>query len=298
MSQFTAINLALVAAPKVIEELDFEQVYAAMLADFIERMPDFDALLESEPVIKILQVAAYRETVLRQRVNDAARAVMLPYSTGTDLENLGSLFGVTRLLITPANLVAVPPVAAVYESDDDYRYRIQLSLEGLSTAGPEGAYVFHALSADGLVLDASAISPEPGEVLITVLSREADGTASPELLATVDAALTDESVRPLTDFVTVQGATILDYQVEATLHFYAGPDRAVIMANAQAAIEAYTTGQHRLGLDVTISGIYAALHQPGVQRVELTTPTANLVVDRQSASYCSAISLTDGGLDE
>mgnify|MGYP000893317649 CR=1 FL=1 len=298
MSQFTAINLALVAAPKVIEELDFEQVYAAMLADLIERMPDFDALLESEPVIKILQVAAYRETVLRQRVNDAARAVMLPYSTGTDLENLGSLFGVTRLLITPANLVAVPPVAAVYESDDDYRYRIQLSLEGLSTAGPEGAYVFHALSADGLVLDASAISPEPGEVLITVLSREADGTASPELLATVDAALTDESVRPLTDFVTVQGATILDYQVEATLHFYAGPDRAVIMANAQAAIEAYTTGQHRLGLDVTISGIYAALHQPGVQRVELTTPTANLVVDRQSASYCSAISLTDGGLDE
>lgn len=298
MSQFTAINLALVAAPKVVEELDFEQVYAEMLADLLERMPEFDALLESEPVIKILQVAAYRETVLRQRVNDAARAVMLPYSTGTDLENLGALFGVTRLLITPADLAAVPPVPAVYESDDDYRYRIQLSLEGLSTAGPEGAYIFHAMSADGQVLDASAISPEPGEVLITVLSRAGDGTASPELLATVDAALTDESVRPLTDFVTVQGAAIVAYEVDATLHFYAGPDRAVIMASAQAAIEAYVAGQHRLGMDVTLSGIYAALHQPGVQRVDLISPTANLVVDRQSASYCSSISLTDGGLDE
>ncbi|HFX2802445.1 TPA: baseplate J/gp47 family protein [Pseudomonas aeruginosa] len=298
MSQFTAINLALVAAPKVVEELDFEQVYAEMLADLINRMPELDALLESEPVIKILQVAAYRETVLRQRVNDAARAVMLPYSTGTDLENLGSLFGVTRLLITPADLAAIPPVPAVYESDDDYRYRIQLSLEGLSTAGPEGAYIFHAMSSDGQVLDASATSPEPGQVLITVLSRAGDGTASPELLATVDAALTDESVRPLTDFVTVQGASIITYAVEATLHFYAGPDRAVIMANAQAAIEAYVAGQHRLGMDVTLSGIYAALHQPGVQRVDLISPTANLVVDRQSASYCASISLTDGGLDE
>lgn len=298
MSQFTAINLALVAAPKVVEELDFEQVYGEMLADLLTRMPEFDALLESEPVVKILQVAAYRETVLRQRVNDAARAVMLPYSRGTDLENLGSLFGVTRLLITPADLVAVPPVPAVYESDDDYRYRIQLSLEGLSTAGPEGAYIFHAMSADGQVLDASAISPEPGEVLITVLSRAGDGTASPELLATVDAALTDESVRPLTDFVTVQDATIVNYEVVATLHFYAGPDRAVIMTNAQAAIEAYVTGQHRLGMDVTLSGIYAALHQPGVQRVDLVSPTANLVVDRQSATYCTGITLTDGGLDE
>ncbi|EMO9523730.1 baseplate J/gp47 family protein, partial [Pseudomonas aeruginosa] len=148
------------------------------------------------------------------------------------------------------------------------------------------------------VLDASATSPEPGQVLITVLSRAGNGTASPELLAIVDAALTDQSVRPLTDFVTVQGASILSYSVEAVLHFYAGPDRAVIMANAQAAIEAYVAGQHRLGMDVTLSGIYAALHQPGVQRVDLISPTANLVVDRESAPYCTSINLTDGGLDE
>lgn len=298
MSQFTAINLALVAAPKVIEELDFEQIYSAMLADLVERIPEFDALIESEPVIKVLQVAAFRELLLRQRINDAAHAVMLPYSKGTDLENLGALFGVTRLLISPADNAAVPPVAAVYESDDDYRYRIQLSLEGLSTAGPEGAYIFHALSADGLVLDASAISPTPGEVVITVLSRTGSGVPSSELLATVEAALSAEGVRPLTDYVQVQAASIINYQVEATLHFFAGPDRAVIMANAQAAIEAYVAGQHRLGMDVTLSGIYAALHQPGVQRVDLVSPVANLVVDRQSATYCTGITLTDGGLDE
>lgn len=298
MSQFTAINLAQVAAPKVIEELDFEQIYSAMLADLVQRIPEFDALIESEPVIKVLQVAAYREMLLRQRINDAAKAVMLPYSKGTDLENLGALFGVTRLLISPADNAAVPPVPAVYESDDDYRYRIQLSLEGLSTAGPEGAYIYHALSADGQVLDASATSPTPGQVVITVLSRQGSGVPSAPLLATVLAKLSDESVRPLTDFVQVQAATVVPYQVTATLYFYAGPDREVIMANARAALQAYTDAQHRLGMDVTLSGIYAALHQPGVQRVDLTSPTANLVVDRQSATYCTAINLTDGGIDE
>lgn len=298
MSQFTAINLALIPAPQVIEVIDYEQVLAELLADLVARLPTFDTFLESDPVMKVLEVAAYRETVLRQRINDAAKAVMLSYALGTDLDQLGALFGVTRLEITPADPEASPPTSAVFESDSDFRYRIQLSLEGLSTAGPEGAYIFHALSADGLVLDASAISPNPGEVLVTVLSREGDGSANAPLLAAVDASLSAEDVRPLTDYVQVQGATIVPYQVEASLHFYAGPDRAVIMATAQAAIEAYTESQHRLGLDVTLSGIYAALHQPGVQRVELTAPAASLVIDRQSAAYCTAITLSDGGLDE
>lgn len=298
MSQFTAINLAQVAPPDVIEPLDFEQILAAMLADLLERAPELDAQVESEPFMKVLEVCAYRELQLRARINDAARAVMLPYSTGADLDNLGSLFGVERLLISPAVPTAVPPIAAVYESDSDFRYRIQLSLEGLSTAGPEGAYIFHALSADGQVLDASATSPSPGQVLITVLSRSGTGVPDAALLSTVLTKLSDESVRPLTDYVQVQAAAIAQYQVTATLYFYAGPDREVIMANARAALAAYTNGQHRLGLDVTLSGIYAALHQPGVQRVDLASPAANLVVNRQSASYCTAITLTDGGLDE
>jgi len=298
MSQFTAINLAQVAPPDVIEPLDFEQILSEMLTELAERAPELDAQVESEPFMKLLEVCAFRELQLRARINDAARAVMLPYSTGTDLDNLGALFGVERLLLSPAVPTAIPPIPAVYESDSDFRYRIQLSLEGLSTAGPEGAYIFHALSADGQVLDASAISPTPGQVLITVLSRAGTGAPSAALLTTVLAKLSDESVRPLTDYVQVQAATIAQYQVTATLYFYAGPDREVVMANARAALEAYTAGQHRLGLDVTLSGIYAALHQPGVQRVDLASPTANLVVNRQTASYCTAINLTDGGLDE
>ena len=64
------------------------------------------------------------------------------------------------------------------ESDPDFRRRIQLAPEGFSVAGPEGAYIFHALSADPGVLDACATSPSPGEVVVTVLARAGDGTAA------------------------------------------------------------------------------------------------------------------------
>ena len=295
---FTTVDLSQLAPPNVVEALDFETIFAAMLADLQARDPTFTAMVESDPAYKILQVAAYRELLLRQRVNDAARAVMLAYAGGTDLEHLGALFGVKRRVIDPGNAEAIPPIPPTFESDTDLRRRIQLSLEGFSTAGPEGAYTFHALGADGDVLDASATSPAPGEVVVSILSRTGDGEASPALIETVETVLSAEDVRPLTDFVTVRSATIVPYTVEATLYFYAGPDRAVVMQSAQEAIEAYVAKQHRIGLDVTLSGIYAALHQPGVQRVDLVSPAENLVIDAQSAPYCTGISLTDGGLDE
>ncbi|WP_242495575.1 baseplate assembly protein [Salinicola tamaricis] len=148
------------------------------------------------------------------------------------------------------------------------------------------------------MLDASATSPAPGEVVVTVLARDGDGSAPAALLAHVDATLSAEDVRPLTDHVSVRSAEIVDYRIDATLYFYAGPDREVVMREARAAAAIYAEQQHRLGLDVTLSGLYAALHQPGVQRVELAEPAASLVIDRTQATHCTEIALRDGGLDE
>lgn len=300
MSGYSAIDLSLLPVPDVVETLDYEVILAAMKADLAARAPDLAAVLalESEPLVKLLEVCAYREVLIRARVNDAAQAVTLARATGTDLDNLAALFGVARLVINPGDPLAVPPVAPTLESDADLRRRAQLALEGFSTAGPEGAYVFHALSADGDVLDVSATSPSPGDVLVTVLSRTGSGTAPAPLLATVQAALNADDVRPLCDNVVVQSAAIVSYAITATLYFYPGPDSAVVMAAAQAAATAYAAAQHRIGRDVTISGLHAALHQPGVQRVVLTSPSAALTIGSAQASWCTAITLINGGVDE
>lgn len=297
---FTGVDLSRLPAPSVVELLDFETIYAASLAQFAALCAEtgipFDATVESDPVVKLLQLFCYRELALRQRVNDTARAVMVAFATGADLDHLGALFGVERFIVIPADPEAGTP--DILEADDDFRRRMVLAPEGYSVAGPEGAYIFHALSADSDVLDASATSPNPGEVVVAVLARTGDGTASAPLLETVEAALTSDSVRPLTDLVTVQSAEILPFAVTATITFLAGPDRAVVLQAASDRLDAHLADIRRLGRDITRAGIIAALCPPGVQNVVLASPAADIEATRLQAGHCTAITITDGGVAE
>lgn len=299
MSTFSPIDLSLLPAPDVLELIDFEQLLAERKAYLVSLYPvDQQAelaarlQLESDPLTKLLQEQAYREMVLRQRINDATRASMLAYAKRNDLDNLGALLNVERLVLVEADPAANPPVAAIYEEDERYRSRIQLSLEGFSTAGPVGAYTFHALSSSAQVKDVSITSHTAGIVTVTVLSTQGDGVPIPDLLTTVNAALNDEDVRPLCDTVEVVPATVVPYQVTAELIFYSGPDMALVKAAAEAAVQQYVTGNHRLGYDITRSGLFAALHQPGVQNVLLTSPVADVVISNSEAAFCTAINIT------
>lgn len=91
-------ELAALPAPDVVEELSFDDIFSAVLTEFKTRCPEFSALLESDPAIKVLEVAAYREMLLRNRINVAARAQMLAFSSGDDLDHLGAFYGVARLV--------------------------------------------------------------------------------------------------------------------------------------------------------------------------------------------------------
>lgn len=297
-----AIDLARLPFPNVLETLDYEAIFAERKAALIELWPAEQQheiagrlALESEPLTKVLQENAYREMILRARINDAARAVMLAYATGSDLDQIGARDDLARLVIDPGDSKASPPRPPVYETDAEFRRRIQLAPEGYTTAGSTASYVFHGLSAAPDVADISAISPIPGAVTVYVLSRSGNGKASEQLLAQVAAALNGEYVRPMTDQVTVQSANVIDYRISAELVMLPGPDSAVVRAAAQEAIQAYAREQHALNRDITLSGVYHALHQPGVQRVNLTSPTKNLVIGVGEAGYCTAITLTVAG---
>ncbi|WP_337263325.1 MULTISPECIES: baseplate assembly protein [unclassified Serratia (in: enterobacteria)] len=302
----SVIDLSRLPAPMVIEELSFELLFERNKARLIELYPEGaerqaierTLQLESEPLVKLLQENAYRELLLRQRVNQAALAGMVAFSQLSDLDHLGANNNVERLVITPADDTAIPPVPAVMESDSDFRLRIPAAFEGMSVAGPTGAYEFHAVSADGRVADASAISPSPANVTITVLSREGDGTAPDELLAIVDKALNSEEIRPVADRLLIQSASIVNYQIDAVLYLFPGPEAVPVLDNAKARLMEYISQQRRLGRDIRRSAIYAALHAEGVQRVELAAPLEDVVLDRTQAAYCTDYQIAVGGTDE
>jgi len=291
--------------PDVVESLDYETLLAERKATLISLYPadQQDAVartltLESEPIVKLLQENAYRELILRQRINEAAKAVMVAYALDGDLDQLGVNNGVPRLIITPADDTTIPPTPAVMESNDDFRLRIASAFEGLSVAGPTGAYEYHARSADGRVADASAISPSPSVVTVTVLAREGNGVAGDDLLAVVNTALNDEDVRPVADRVSVQSAKIVEYEIVAELYLYPGPEAEPIRAASEAKLAAFVSAQKRLGRDIRLSALYAAMHVEGVQRVNLIKPASDVVLDKTQAAYCTGYTLTVGGSDE
>ncbi|ELR3245667.1 baseplate assembly protein [Escherichia coli] len=299
------IDLSQLPPPVVVEPLDFETLFAQRKAAFIAMYPEDEQEeiartleLESEPITMLLEENCYRELLLRQRVNEAARAVMLAYSTDSDLDNLAVNFNVERLTIQEEDDSVTPPIEAVMESDSDLRTRTQQAFEGLSVAGPTAAYEFWGRSADGRVADISAVSPTPACVTISVLSREGDGTASDDLLSVVAAALNDEEVRPVADRVTVQSAEIVPYQIDATLYIYPGPEAEPVRQASEQQLQAYIAAQNRLGRDIRLSAIYAALHVEGVQRVELAQPVADIVLSDYQASHCTEYTITVGGYDE
>jgi len=292
----TTVDLSRFDPPTIVEQLDFETIFQRKAARLRALLPSFDALVASDPTIKILQVAAYDELLLRQDFNERLQQRLVAYAIGSTLDHLGAGIGVARLVVTPAN--PVTGAVAVYESDDSFRARIVLGPEGFSVAGPELAYVKHAKDASGLVLDASATSPAPGEVLVSVLSSEGDGTASGDLLAKVTAIVTDDAIRPLGDFVTVQSATLRPFIVVARIWTFAGPDPALVLAAARTKLDRYLAASRRLGRDITMSGLYAALSAEGVQRVEISAPTASIVCDLTQAAQCNSIDVRHAGYDE
>jgi phage-related baseplate assembly protein len=293
MSRFVAVDLTGLTPPDIVEELDYEAILAALKADCVARLEELGVeynvqSLESDPVVKVLEVAAYRETLLRARVNDAARAIMLAFAQKSDLEHLGVYYGVKRQLVIPAT----SSTPAVYETDTRLRQRVQLAPEALSTAGPEGAYIFHAMGVDPSIKSVHVYSPNPGEVHVLPLVNSGNGIPSSTILSRVLARLAEEDIRPLTDMVYVRAPTLLNFTVSVNLSIADGPDPNVVKSAAIAGINAYLSSRHRSGAKIMRSGLIAAAMVAGVENATLVSPSIDLEPAEDEVAYATSITVT------
>jgi phage-related baseplate assembly protein len=274
--------------PDVIETLDYEAIVAEMRDDLGARFPAIAGVidLESEPARKLIETFAYREMKLRARINDASRAVLLASSYGTNLDQLAALFATQRMQVEDESGTLVD------EDDDRFRRRIQLAPEAFSVAGPEGAYVYHALTAAPWARDATAIMTSPGRVRVTMLREGADPAPSTAEREAVRASLTDNDVRPLTDMVEVAGSGVHRTRVEAKLTLYPGPDGNVVQGRALAALTDWLEANRMLGMNLRRSAIFSKLHQEGVHSVDLASPAEDLVLGLTEVYAIDAITVT------
>jgi len=339
-------------APEVIEEFDFETIKQRKLNTFmaiakakgIEYVPS-----ESDDVMTMIETDAYEEMLLRTRINNAVKAILLAFAKGRDLDHLGvTYYGVVRLegskpyayftftlsaaltydINLPKNMqlsdgkgavallledvfikagdsvgvgvcelqeyvesstikteIITTPLAFVVaakqdgtfengadaEDDERFRERIWLSRESKSTAGSVLAYKYYAFNADSRVSDVKVITDTAGVVKVYLLSR--DGDADSVMIERVDEALNVESVRPLTDDVQVNSATIINATIEANIVLYDMTYEVSVRELIESRIAANT---RIFGKELTLPKIYGILESEMVKDITLLDPAQTI----------------------
>ena len=101
----TPVDLSRLAAPDLVEQLTFDTIVGQLVDAIRAQWPDFDAVLDSDPVMLILQALAYREMLLRADFNDRARQMLLAFAGGAS-GSFSSLDGVAQLFTSRPILLA------------------------------------------------------------------------------------------------------------------------------------------------------------------------------------------------
>ena len=277
----TLSDLASLPTPAVIEPLSFEMIFSELQTEFQSRYPDYSALLASDPAIKLLEVAAYREVLLRNRINAAAKASLLAFATGSDLDHLAAFYGVTRLM---------------EETDEALRQRTRQRIIGFANAGGAAHYRYWALSASPGVTDVEVDSPEPGRVRISVLAKGEEETVPDAVLEAVRAVVLRDDIRVLTDTVEVVAAELIPVTVTARIWLYPDTPMAAFEAIAPRFKDALAA-QSGLGWDLTPSWVIGELQRPGVHKVELHSPTTDIRANANQAVRLMNLNLEFAGRD-
>ena len=277
----TLSDLASLPTPAVIETLSFETIFAELQTELQARYPNYSALLASDPAVKLLEVDAYREVLLRNRINAAAKASLLAFATGSDLDHLAAFYGVTRLM---------------EEADEALRLRTRQRIIGFANAGGAAHYRYWALSASPDVADVEVDSPEPGRVRISVLAKGEADTVPDAVLDAVRAVVLRDDIRVLTDTVEVVAAELIPVTVTARIWLYPDTPLAAFEAIAPRFKDALAA-QSGLGWDLTPSWVIGELQRPGVHKVELHSPTTDIRANANQAVRLMHLNLEFAGRD-
>lgn len=231
----------------------------------------------------------------------------------------GLIPGQLKTLVDPLPFVesiintSITTGGADIEDDTKYRGRCRLSPESLSGAGPEGAYEYHAISADSTIVDAKVDSPSAGTVEISVLCANGE-IPSQTVLDKVLVKCNNRYVRPLTDNVRVVAAKPKTYNID--LVYYLDREHAMYeqeykkaIEGEQGAINSYVKWQQsELGKKINPDELRywiqdAAVYYDSdkikhsvVRRVVVTSPVLTEVTEKEVAKL-GTINVVYGGLE-
>lgn len=226
-----------------------------------------ETLRPATPERILIDILAYRESLLREAIQDACLQNTVDYARGAFLDALGRLLGVARL---------------ENEDDEAFRIRVRLASERFA-AGTKSAYRFHALAAgarDALVYGYNEKSNIPIGTIRVAITSEA-GAPSATLKSQVLNALNDEKVRCVCDVIEIANdipgevsAHVVNFQIGLKpKHGYAF-DAVRDSVEAKFALIRNERYQYRFGVLISWAELAKELMVEGVKQIELLSPSS------------------------
>ena len=213
--------------------------------------------------------AMYYATKQNIVLNGLAQTVTVPVECTTEGEagNALAIGADMQLVRTHRAILSITVSTAATggndrETDEAYRERIRTFAFSSVTTGPAGQYEAAAKSASSAVIDAQAVQTDDGEVTVYLIIR-APQTAQ-AVIAEVEAALSAQTTRPLTDHVTVAEATDKEYTLNVEYTMQSGASSAAI---SQAAAEYQEWQDSVIGRAFNPDKLAAMLYGAGAELV-------------------------------
>jgi phage-related baseplate assembly protein len=346
-SRFSVIRPELLPTMQVLESIGTEDILARRMQQLLviwnqhdpPNAAQYDVQnLEFDPIKINQELNTYFELMVRDRVNQACRAVTLAFAVGSDLDAIASRYpyGVPRQMydisgnvLSPTDIAAGATVA-VAETDATYRQRVWLSPNILSLSGPGQAtyesYKFWALSApqfagQSLLRDASCFTKAgTGNVYIPIMADvfapvstldpvtknvyttifNSNPVPSKDQISAVYQYITapDVARKGLTDVVSVLAPKVINTTINAKVWLYPGVDKPSTMLTTMQSVNQLVASSRWLGADLTMMSLNSALAQSGVYDVNIVSPTADITVDNSGCINVVSSTLTYMGVAE
>lgn len=178
------------------------------------------------------------------------------------------------------------------DGDNKYRERIRLSPSAQSTAGPESAYRYFALSADPGIVDVAVVCPENEPNTVNLYPIMAGGKVPDnEILQKVLDVMADD-VRPMTDKVQAFAPSEVSYTLNIKYYCTREDEAATIQAveGSGGAIDQYNEWQTAaLKRDINPDQLRRLILAPksgtGALRVDIISPAYQKLTKTQIAKF-------------
>lgn len=206
------------------------------------------------------------------------------------VDNIAYIGSVANTIITDGGSEA--------ESDAQLGDRIYLAPSSYSVAGSTDAYIYWTKTSNPGIADVGINEPSEGVVEVRFIMENGDIPEQPVLDA-VKEYLSDDTIRPLTDNVTVLAPEVVNYNVKVT-YYIAESNRnqvSAIQKNVENAVKAFKMWQsEKIGRDVNPSNLTRYIVNAGAKRAVITEP-AFTSIDKSSVAICKDCVVTYGGVE-